>query len=160
LIAVPKSPEGLRRALGGAHRRYTRRVNFRQRCRGHLWQGRFASFVIDKQYLLSAARYVELNPVRARRVRRPEKYRWSSAAAHLRGQDDVLVKVAPLLGLVPDWQGFLNSGLNEDELARLRRHDRTGRPLGDESFLRRLEKRVGRVLRRLKPGPKPKREKK
>ena len=84
----------------------------------------------------------------------------SSAAAHLRGQDDVLVKVAPLLGLIPDWQGFLNTGLNEDELARRRRHERTGQPLGDEPFLRRLEKRVGRVLRRLKPEPKPKREKK
>ena len=71
----------------------------------------------------------------------------SSASAHLRGENDVLVKVAPLLGLVPDWQGFLNTALNENELARLRRHERTGRPLGDESFLRRLEKRVGRVLR-------------
>ena len=65
LIAVPKSEDGLRRAIGKAHRRYTRRVNFREQWRGHLWQGRFASFVLDEPYLLAAARYVELNPVRA-----------------------------------------------------------------------------------------------
>src|SRR5947209_4469298 len=52
LIAVPDSENGLRRAIGEAHRRYTRRVNFRQRWRGHLWQGRFASFVMDEPYLL------------------------------------------------------------------------------------------------------------
>ncbi len=41
LIVVPESADGLRRAVGEAHRRYTRRVNFRKRWRGHLWQGRF-----------------------------------------------------------------------------------------------------------------------
>ncbi len=47
LIVVPQSADGLRRAIGQPHRRYTRRVNFRQRWRGHLWQGRFASFVLQ-----------------------------------------------------------------------------------------------------------------
>jgi len=42
-----------------AHRRYTRRVNFREGWRGHLWQGRFASFPLDERYLLAAARYIE-----------------------------------------------------------------------------------------------------
>ena len=45
------------------------RINFREKWRGYLWQGRFASFVMDEPYLLAAARYVELNPVRARLVR-------------------------------------------------------------------------------------------
>ena len=53
LIVVPKSEDGLRRAIGEAHRRYTRRVNFREQWRGHLWQGRFASFVLDESYLLA-----------------------------------------------------------------------------------------------------------
>ena len=67
LIAVPNSEDGLRRGIGEAHRRYTRRVNFRERWRGHLWQGRFASFVLDDLYLLAATRYVEMNPVRGNR---------------------------------------------------------------------------------------------
>ncbi len=64
LIAVPRTEQGLRRAIGEAHRRYTRRINFREKWRGYLWQGRFASFIMDEPYLLAAARYVELNPVR------------------------------------------------------------------------------------------------
>ena len=70
LIAVPKTEDGLRRAIGEAHRRYTRRINFREQWRGYLWQGRFASFIMDEPYLLAAARYVELNPVRAKLVDR------------------------------------------------------------------------------------------
>ncbi len=51
LIAVPQTKEGLNLAIGEAHRRYTRRINFREGWRGHLWQGRFASFVMDENYL-------------------------------------------------------------------------------------------------------------
>ena len=69
LIVVPQSAESLRRAIGEAHRRYTRWINFREGWRGHLWQGRFASFVMDEDHLLTAARYVELNPVCAGLVR-------------------------------------------------------------------------------------------
>src|SRR3990172_7401077 len=71
LIAVPGSPEALRQAVGEAHRRYTRLVNFREGWRGHLWQGRFASFVMDEGHLLAAARYVERSPVRAGLVTEP-----------------------------------------------------------------------------------------
>jgi len=57
LILVPPSPEALCRGVGEAHRRYTRQINFRQGWRGHLWQGRFASFVMDEPYLIAATRY-------------------------------------------------------------------------------------------------------
>lgn len=157
LIAVPQSANSLRRAIGEAHRRYTRMVNFREGWRGHLWQGRFASYVLDEPYLLTAARYVELNPVRAGLAKTPRLYRWSSAAAHLRGRDDALVKVAPLLQLIPDWRRFLTRVIREEDLQALRAHERTGRPLGDEAFLESLEQNLGRILRRQKPGPKLKR---
>ncbi len=101
LIAVPKTADGLNRAIGEAHRRYSRMVNVREKWRGHLWQGRFASYALDEPYLLTAARYIELNPVRAGLVRSPSRYRWSSAAAHMRGRDDALVRVRPLKRLVP-----------------------------------------------------------
>jgi putative transposase len=158
LIAVPSSEDGLRWAIGSAHERYTRRINFREKWRGYLWQGRFASFVLDEPYLLAAARYVELNPVRAKLVPRAADWPWSSARAHLSGQDDCLVKVAPLLGMIADWSAFLDSAVSEEELRDLRRHSRTGRPLGDETFLGRLEEKVGRVLKPQKRGPKTKPE--
>lgn len=155
LIAVPKTEDGLRRAIGEAHRRYTRRINFREKWRGYLWQGRFASFIMDEPYLLAAARYVELNPVHAKLVEHARQWPWSSAKAHLKGRDDRLVKVKPLLAMVGDWKAFLRSAVAEEELRDLREHGRTGRPLGSSHFLDRLESRVGRVLKRQKPGPKP-----
>ncbi len=63
-IAVPRWEDGLRRASGEAHRRYTRRINFREKWRAYLGQGRFASFVMHQLHLLAAARYVERNPLR------------------------------------------------------------------------------------------------
>jgi putative transposase len=160
LIAVPDSEDGLRRALGEAHRRYTRRINFREGWRGHLWQGRFASFALDQRYLLRAARYVELNPVRARLCRAPWRWRWSSAAAHVAGHDDGLVRVAPLLKRVKDWREFLTEALEVDDAELLRRHERTGRPLGQPAFLDRIEKMLGRIVRPAQRGRKPKRQKK
>ena len=144
LIAVPSSEDGLRWAVGEAHRRYTRRINFREKWRGYLWQGRFASFVMDEPYLLAAARYVELNPVRAQLVPGAADWPWSSARAHLSGRDDRLVRVAPLLAMVGNWSALLDSAVSEEELRDLRAHGRTGRPLGDEKFLGRPEERVGR----------------
>ena len=66
LVLVPPDAGSLASALGEAHRRYTRHVNLRERWRGYLWQGRFASCAMDEAHLLAAVRYVELNPVRAR----------------------------------------------------------------------------------------------
>lgn len=154
LIAVPTSEDGLRRAIGEAHRRYTVRVNLREGWRGHLWQGRFGSFAMDEPHLSAAARYIELNPVRARMVAEPTEHRWSSARAHAEGRDDRLVSVAPLIARFGDWREFLAAGLSVEQTELFRRHARTGRPLGDEGFLARLERLVGRVLLPQKTGPK------
>lgn len=154
MITVPAAEEGLRRAIGETHRRYTRHVNFREGWKGHLWQGRFASFPMDESYLLAAARYIELNPLRAKLAVRPEEYSWSSAGAHLRGVDDGLVKVAPLLEIVGDWAAFLSGGLKEKEATELRKSERTGRPLGGESFMKKLEEGLGRILKPGKAGRK------
>jgi putative transposase len=109
LIAVPENKDGLNRAIGAAHRRYARRVNFREGWRGHLWRGRFSSFIMQQTYLLACTIYIELNPVRAglALVQKPEKWRWNSAGPHLQGRDDVLVKVKPLLEMVSTaWKQF------------------------------------------------------
>lgn len=153
LIVVPQTEHGLRHAIGEAHRRYTRQVNFRQGWRGHLWQGRFGSFPMDENYLLTAARYIELNPVKARLAISPEEYPWSSAAAHLAGSDDILVKTSPLLRMVQNWREFLSEGIETMEAAEIERHERNGRPLGSAGFVAAMEAKLGRTLSRKKPGP-------
>jgi hypothetical protein len=109
----------------------------------------------DEPYLLAAAPYVELNPVRARLAEQVGDWRWSSAGAHLDGRDDALARVAPLLALAPDWAAFLAGGLGAEEHAAIRAGERTGRPLGSAAFTARIERRLGRTLARRKPGPKP-----
>jgi putative transposase len=97
------------------------------------------------------------HPARAGLIRSPSRYRWSSAAAHLRGREDTLVKVRPLNRLAPNWRSFLARVIREEDIKILRTNERTGCPLGDEEFLATLEKDLGRILRRQKPGPKPSR---
>jgi len=157
LIAVPETKDGLNLAIGEAHRRYSRRINFREGWRGHLWQGRFSSFILDDRYLLACTKYVELNPVRAGLVKKPEDWPWSSAGSHMNGKDDILVKTKPLLEIVnKPWEMFLVSDTQEQEIALLRKHERTGRPLGGDSFIESLERLLDRDLKPQKPGPKKK----
>jgi putative transposase len=54
LILVPQAQDGLRAVLGEAHRRYTRRINFREGWRGHLFQARFASYPMDAAHLMNS----------------------------------------------------------------------------------------------------------
>jgi len=157
LIAVPETKEGLNLAIGEAHRRYTRHVNFREGWRGHLWQGRFSSFIMDERYLFSCTRYVELNPVRAGLVKKPEDWRWSSAVPHIEGKDDNLVKTNPLLEMVnKPWEKFLAFDAANPEMELFRKHERTGRPLGMEPFVEKMELLLNRKLKPQKPGPKKK----
>ena len=160
LIVVPSRADGLARALGETHRRYTRRVNFREGWRGYLWQGRFASFVMDEPHLLAAAAYVERNPVAAGLVDRAEQWAWSSAKAHVRGKPDGVAETDWLADRTAGWVCTWREYLRQEEVSALgktlRRHENTGRPLGEESFIRKIGRLVGRDILRHKPGPKPK----
>jgi putative transposase len=156
-IAVPDTPPGFRSAFGEAHKQYTRSINLREGWRGHLWQGRFFSYPMDEKYLLSAARFIEMIPIYAGLAQKPGDYPWSSARPHLNGNNDGLVKVEPLLDRVGNWQEFLAVPSSTQEANALKRHEKSGRPLGDDDFIRSLEAGLGRTLFRRKPGPKSRR---
>ena len=152
LIVVPRAADALRAGLAEAHRRYTRRINFRQGWRGHLWQERFGSFVLDEEHLWAAVRYVERNPVRAGLVRRADQWRWSSAGVHLGRREDALVRWSPVLERFGEWSRYLSQTEREEDLERFRRHGRTGRPFGPEAFVKALEAATGRSLCPGRPG--------
>ena len=157
LIAVPAKKETLRLAIGEAHRRYTRRINLSQGWRGHLWQERFSSFVMDEPHLLDCLRYIENNPVRAKLVKRPEKWPWSSASAHIKAKNDILVDVSYARSMVKGgWKRFLSKAESFEQMETFRKHERTGRPLGSDSFVQMLEQKLHRILRPQKPGRKAK----
>ena len=155
MIIVPSDEDGLRRTFADAHRRYTGYINARMRETGHLWQGRFGSVVMDEEHLAQAVRYVSMNPVRAKMVERAEEWRWSSVGAHLAGQDDDLVKVAPVLERYGDFAKFLSQDdALSDAFRSLRQSETTGRPLGNDDWMDRVSSMVGKDLKPKKRGPK------
>lgn len=152
LIAIPEKTDSLAHAIGEAHRRYTRMINFRDNVRGYLFQGRFFSCpVCTGEYLFAAVRYVERNPVRAKLVKQAWKYPWSSAAFHSGViEHDYLVTESSLLFEITDWKQFLRT--KSDYTDQLREKSRTGRPFGPDSFFSTVEKITGRDARPKPPG--------
>jgi putative transposase len=109
---------------------------------------------MDERWLLRAAAYVELKPVKAGMVEVPWDYRWSSVPAHLSGKDkDGIVAGKSLLELVGDWKSYLTKAQGYG-IEALERPERTGRPLGDDRFIELAEKLLSRDLKKKKPGPK------
>jgi putative transposase len=155
LILVPSDTDGLRRALSRVHRSYAGVIQARRKRSGHFWQGRFGAVAMDEEYLAAALRYVSLNPVRARLVERARDWRWSSTSAHVRGKDDGLTALAPIKDRFAKFADLLAGEPEADLFAQLRASESIGRPLGDDRFLSRLERRTGRILKPAKRGPKP-----
>jgi len=155
LILTPRDEDGIRRALAPVHRRYAGEVHARLRRTGHFWQGRFGAVAMDEEHLAAAVRYVVLNPVRARLVERAVDWRWSSAHAHLSGQEDGVTTLSPVRDRFPDFAAFIADEAAPDATERLRRAESIGRPLGSDDFMRALEAQTGRPLKPSKRGPKP-----
>ncbi len=121
--------------------------------------------MLDGPHLVAAARYVELNPVSAGLVAMPWEYEWSSAAFHVgKRKRDELVSDRALSSSVRtprEWEEFLAEGVDAVTAERLERGLSTGRPVGSDGFVERLEKRTGRDLAPRKGGwPKGKKRRK
>ncbi|MBF0254606.1 MAG: transposase [Candidatus Omnitrophica bacterium] len=151
-VAVPAQPQSLAKCFQETNKTYTRKVNLREGWRGGMWESRFKSFVLDESHLYAAVRYVERNPVRAGIVSRAEAYPYSSAKAHVFKTNDPLIKDSFLTKEIIDWAEYLRDP--DDPVDTMRRHLSTGRPLGGPEFIQRIERRLNRVLKKKKTGPK------
>jgi putative transposase len=161
LILVPKDADGLRKALSATHRAYAGTINARRKRSGHFWQGRFGCVAMDDAHAAAALRYVLLNPVRARLVKGPEDWAWSSAGALLKRRRDGLTDAAAARAQFGEIRALLGDVPELDLQAEaLRRAESVNRPIGSSRFLDRLERKLGRTLKPAKRGPKPKGEKK
>ena len=80
LIETPDA--NLSRGMRQLNGVYTQGFNRRRGRSGHVFQGRYKAVLVDQNdYLLEVARYIVLNPVRARMVRDAKNYGWSSYSA-------------------------------------------------------------------------------
>lgn len=160
LIAIPEAEDSLAKALGRTHLMYAQYIHRLHGRLGHFWQNRFYSCALDDAHTLAATAYVELNPVRAKMARQPWDYQWSSAAAHCSkgGDPSGLLDVREWFEQTTpaQWKATLRAIEDTDPAAdRLRLHTRTGRPLGNDAFLSKVETLLGhRVFARGKGRPK------
>lgn len=146
-VVVPRAEGALSRFFAALHRRYARRTNARYDWRGHLWQERFYSVVMDETHTLAAMRYVELNPVRAGLTDLAQDWPWSSARGNLCIAPDPLVCSGATKDIIMNWREYLGETVDAAELDRLRRQTRVGRPDGSRAFISTVEALSGRQLR-------------
>ena len=155
VIATPLTASSLAKAIGRAHTVYSQTINEKHGRAGHLWQERFFSCAMDEDHTITALAYAECNPERAGLVALAWEYPWSSAAAHCGGDDPT-----GLLDLRSwrqqwepgTWRAMLAGGVDPLRVEGIRGRTRSGRPLGSESFVTRLEEKLDRALRPMQIG--------
>jgi putative transposase len=154
LIAIPSTKESLSRAIGETHRLYTRKINFEQKTKGHLFQERFYSTPLDEYHFLNALKYVEQNPVKANMVKYPWEYKYSSARYRVNlVKEDRLLSNYENIDDIENYKLFLEE-TTEEKL--IKDKTRTGKPCGDEKFYEKILLTTGIDYKSKKPGPKQK----
>lgn len=161
-IAIPNTPDSLAKTFNFAHMRYSQYYNKKNRMCGHLWQGRFYSCVMNERYIYACARYIERNPVRANVVREVCAYEWSSARVHCgidkKDEFDVNRLFDYVDGNCTSWQKIVQEEDDQGEVERIKTHTMKGLPIGEEGFIKKLENKLGRILR-VAPRGRPKKKK-
>lgn len=163
LLATPQTADGLPQMMQAVGRRYVRYFNDSQKRTGTLWEGRYKSTLIQTdRYLLACMVYIDLNPVRAALVVRPQDYPWSSHGHYIGQRVDKLITPHALvwaLGNTPfareaDYAELVQNGINPVQQAALTDATLQGWALGDPDFVEKLQKNTQRrVSKRLAGRP-------
>jgi len=156
LLMTPESGEGCAALMRDLGQRYVQYFNKHHGRTGTLWEGRFRSCIAESaRYVLACYRYIELNPVRAGMVARPDGYRWSSYAANAGlGRSSLVSPHVEYLALAQDaesrqlaYRVTLGDGVEDSMLSSIREATNGGYPLGPESFKQRLALDGRKVVR-------------
>lgn len=150
IIATPKTEESLAKVIGRTHFQYTLYINRIHKRSGHLWQGRFYSCVLDETHFIHALCYTERNPVRAKITNKSWEYPWSSAAVHCGMDNETSLLDLSLwknMASYRSWKELLSSPERDETKEALLLNTRIGRPLANDTFINRIERKHGRSLR-------------
>ena len=146
-IVIPKTAEGLGKFFNTVHMRYAHYINRQRKVKGHLWQGRFYSCVLDDAHVYRGIRYVEKNPVRARMVKKAWDYGWSSARQHMGLDNQNRIGLSKKCRYLKqeEWKDYLqeNDADMDDEI---RKKTVRGLVVGKDDFVSKLETRIKRSL--------------
>jgi putative transposase len=166
LLVTPGDAAALSRMMQSLGRLYVRHVNRTYRRSGTLWEGRYRAAPVEAEaHLLACLRYIELNPVRARMVRKPGRYPWSSYRAHAEAAADPLLSEHPLyaaLGATPvarskAYLGLIAEALDPGFIDELRAATNGGWALGGAKWRAKVEQ-VARRRAAPRPPGRPRKE--
>ena len=164
LIIEPTKPNTLSKIIQSVTLSHIRLYHAKYKSSGHLWQGRFKNAIIQTdEYLLECIKYIELNPVRANMVVKPEDYRWSSFRFHGFGEnEDKLLDIDPMyLSLANTdkerqkaYRDFIALNQDKDMVDLIKKSISSDFVLGSEGFINRLRGKF--ALSKPKPRGRPK----
>ena len=133
-------------------RHYVPYLNRKYNLSGSIWQGRFKSHLVDSgEYFLACMRYIELNPVRAGMVAKPEQYVYSSYQKNALGKQDILVSEHDeYLGLANNkiqrqtvYRSMFDDALDLSIEQAIRQGSRNEKPIGSIQFREKIAKITG-----------------
>lgn len=160
-IVISREEETLAKAFNFTHMRYSQYYNKKMGMSGHLWQGRFYSCVMDEKHVYAGVRYIERNPVRAKMVKKPWEWRWSSARAHCEMEREDRLGVNRLFKYIEKdgkWAAYIAENDLREDMELIRKQTRKGLPIGNEGFIKKLENKLARAIRAM-PRGRPKKKK-
>ena len=151
LVLWPRQDGDLSRFMGWLTLTHTQRWHAHHRTvgHGHLYQGRFKSFVVEQSAaLLTVCRYVERNALRAGLVERAEQWRWGSAWQRVGGASPVPLSAWPV-DQPADWVMWVNTPQTDSEFIAFGRRVRRGKRFGAPSWVEQMVRRwsLGSTLR-------------
>lgn len=161
MILVPLLVNTLSKMMQKLSLSYTQYINKKHKRTGRLWECRFYSSLIEKDnYLWSACRYVERNPIRAKIVAKPEDYKWSSASlGYFKQKQNDFVDPMRYNNLEKqEYMRFLAQPDEENEIAIIRKATLKGIPLGSANFIKKISEKLGITIK-TKPKGRPRKEK-
>lgn len=122
-LLIETSKHGsISKIMKSLNQRYAYWHNKKYGKRGHLWENRFYSCIVDKDsYLMECIRYIELNPVRSKLVTDPADYKWTSYRFHAFGKPSPLLDRHPVfdelgkteMSIREKYREFVKEGLAE-----------------------------------------------
>jgi putative transposase len=133
LLLVPQEEKSLSRLMQWIMTSHVRYYHRKNKTSGHIWQGRYKSFMVEKEsYYLALIRYIEANAHRAKLTKKAED--WKYASLHERVENNRKLLSEPYIELYDEWVEYVNQPLREGELENIRNSVNRQAPLGQEQW--------------------------
>ena len=155
LLISPSKTESISNLLKVVCSRYAQYINKKYSRTGTLWEGRHKSSAVDTElYLLKCYRYIELNPVAAKMVSRPEEYVWSSYHHNAWGEKDALVSRHDLylalgeneIERCSNYRELFRDAISPEDIHSIRKAAHYSMPLGSNKFVDQIARKTGKPV--------------